>query len=61
MDILCNEIHPSTKYRCILPAQHIFADDARERQHVTMSGYKWPDLRTLDPSEGFNGPQPHLL
>lgn len=58
----CAETHPITGDGCTLLSIHTnLANDPRERQHVTVNGYKWPDLRILDPSEGFNGPQPRSV
>jgi len=61
MEQTCGAKHPNTGDGCTLPDVHNLANDAQSKQHVTSTGYKWPDLRSLDPHEGFNGPQPHRL
>ena len=61
MDRPCVETHPTTGDCCVLEDGHNIANDPQDRQHLTVGGYKWPDLRVLAPEEGFNGPQPHRL
>lgn len=57
----CGATNPSNGSGCTLPDEHNLANDARVRQHVTDTGYKWPSLHELDPNEGWNGPLPHRL
>lgn len=58
----CTETHPQTGEICSLKSIHSnLANDAVTRQHVTELGHKWPSLHTLDPTEGWNGPQPHRI
>jgi hypothetical protein len=54
MIVLCAEKHPKTNDTCTLPETHTLSSDAREKQHRSINGLKWPTLHELNPNEGFN-------
>lgn len=62
-DRTCPEVHPRTGDTCVLQDSHNNPNNpAPVRQHMRADGdLKWPDIRVLNPDEGFNGPQPRYL
>lgn len=57
----CNAKHPQTGEICTKNHAHVAeVNDLLMRQHLTVGGLKWPHLSILDPSEGYNGPQPRF-
>lgn len=52
--IPCSETHPTSGEKCTLDTAHVQNSDVRRKQHITVSGMKWPMLTELDPVEGFN-------
>jgi hypothetical protein len=58
----CIAKHPQTGEGCTKSHTHVAeVNDLHMRQHATDGGLKWPHLSILDPSEGFNGPQPRCI